>query len=133
MLTPAYKITLGHKLIDTTDKPKASTITDLTVQLDFDTPADSFTLVMGNVGGFKPKREDKTKIELGYADNGDLTQVMTGKVVTVEPNLTTTRVVGYSAGAAVLRTTTEQTYESKTAGAIVRDLAEKASMEVATA
>jgi hypothetical protein len=156
MLTPAYKLTFSQKagdaggvlgaatgtlgvgggsgkVIDTTDEPKASTITDLTVRLDLDTPADSFTLVMGNVGRFRPKRDDETKIELGYADNGGLTQVMTGKVVTVEPNLTTTRVVGYSAGAAALRTTTEQTYESKTAGAIIRDLAGKADVEVTTA
>ena len=110
MLTPAYKLTFSQKagdaggvlgattsvaasavgagggsgkVIDTTDEPKASTITDLTVVLDLDTPADGFTMVMGNVGSFKPKREDETKIELGYADNGDLTQVMVATVVTV--------------------------------------------------
>ena len=133
MLTPAYKLTIGQRIVDTTDEPKASTVVDLEVKLDLDTPADSFALVMGNVGRFRPKRDDETKIELGYADDSGFTQVMTGKIVTVEPNLTTTRVVGYSAGAAALRTTTEQTYESKTAGAIIRDLAGKADVEVATA
>src|SRR6266436_1510644 len=160
LLTPAYKLTFsqkagdaggvvsastnvaesalgagpgGGKVIDTTDEPKANTIIDLTVQLDLDTPADNFTLVMGNVGGFKPKRDDETKIELGYVDDSDLVQVMSGAVATVEPNLTTTRVVGYSAFNAVLREFIEQTYESKTAGAIVRDLADKAGVEVATA
>src|SRR6266481_4387394 len=159
MLTPAYKLTFSQKagdaggvlgaatsvasavgagggsgkVIDTTDEPKASTITDLTVTLDLDTPADCFTLVMGNVGGFEPKRDDEVKIELGCADNGDLVQVMSGAVATVEPNLITTRVVGYSAFNAVLREFIEQTYESKTTGAIVRDLADKAGVEVATA
>jgi len=59
--------------------------------------------------------------------------VMAGVVDAVEPNLTSVRVIGYSAAAAALRTTTEQTYQSKTAGAIVRDLAGKADVEVATA
>src|SRR5262245_55383202 len=111
MLQPSYKLTIGHKVIDTTDEPKASTVVDLNVALDLDTPADSFTLVFGNVGRFRPAREDETKIELGYADNGGLTQVMTGTVATVEPNLTTTRVVGYSGTNALLRTFVEQTYE----------------------
>ena len=133
LLNPAYKLTIGRKVVNTTDEPKASTIVDLTVALDLDTPADSFTLVLGNVGRFRPAREDEAKIELGYADNGGLTQVMTGKVATVEPNLTTTRVMGYSGTDALLRTFVEQTYERKTAGAIVRDLAGRAGLEVATA
>lgn len=133
MLTPAYKLTLGRKLIDTTDEPKASTIVDLTVMLDMDTPADEFRLVLGNVGRFRPAREDEAKIELGYADNGSLTQVMVGDVVRVEPNLKTIRVLGHSAADKLLRTFVEQTYENKTAGAIVRELAEKAEVDVQTA
>jgi phage protein D len=133
MLKPAYKLTIGNKVVDTTDEPKASTVVDLNVVLDIDTPADSFTLLFGNVGSFKPARDDETKIELGYADNGGFTRVMTGKVVEVEPNLTTTRVVGYSGADALLRTFVEQTFESKTAGAIVSELADKAKLKVATA
>lgn len=133
MLTPAYKLTIGNKVINTTDKPQASTVVELVVTLDMDTPADSFMLVMGQVGGVKPKRDDVVKLELGYADNGGLTQVMVATVVTVEPNLTTTRVIGYSGASAILRTYVEQTYEGKTAGAIVRDLASQAKVDVATA
>lgn len=133
MLSPAYKLTLGSKLIDTTDEPKASTVVDLTVALDMDTPADEFRLVLGNVGRFRPTRDDEAKIELGYADNGGFTQVMAGTVVMVEPNLKTIRVAGHSAAEKLLRTFVEQTYENKTAGAIVRDLANKAGVEVATA
>ncbi|MFH0344626.1 MAG: hypothetical protein ACHBNF_21445 [Chromatiales bacterium] len=133
MIKPAYKLTLGRKLIDTTDEPKASTVVDLTVALDMDTPADSFTLVLGNVGRFRPAREDEARIELGYADNGGLTQVMAGEVVRVEPNLTTICVLGHSAAEELLRTFVEQTHESKTAGAIVRDLADKAGVDVAIA
>jgi phage protein D len=98
-----------------------------------ETPADSFTLVLGNVGGLKPVLGNEAAIELGYADDGALTQVISGKVVDVAPHITTTFVRGYTAADALLRTFVEQTYEGKTAGAIVRDLADKASVEVAAA
>jgi len=133
MLTPAYKLTIGNKVIDTTDKPQASTVVELVVTLDMDTPADSFMLVLGQVGGGQANRDDMVKLELGYADNGGMMQVMVGTVVTIEPNLTTSRVIGYSGASAILRTYVEQTYEGKTAGAIVRDLASKAKVDVATA
>ncbi|MGR9052517.1 MAG: phage late control D family protein [Gammaproteobacteria bacterium] len=133
MLTPAYKLTLGRKLIDTTDEPQASTVVDLAVTLDLDTPADEVRLVLGNVGRFRPALEDDAKIELGYADNGGLTQVMRGAVVRVEPNLTTIRILGYSAADKLLRTFVDATYESKTAGEIARDLAGKAEVDVQTA
>ncbi len=133
MLNPAYKLTIGDKLVDTTDEPLASTVVDLIVALDMDAPADSFTLVLGQVNGLKPARDDEATIELGYADNGDLSQVIAGTVVVVEPGLTTSRVVGHSAAATLLRTFVEQTYESKTAGAIVRALADQAGVDVATA
>lgn len=133
MLTPAYKLTIDGKVVDTTDEARASTVVDLTVTLDIDTPADSFALVLGQVGSFHPQRDDDAKLGLGYVDNGGLTQVMAGTVVTVEPNLTTTRVIGHSAVAALLRTTVDQTYEIKKAGEIVRDLADQAGVDVGTA
>jgi phage protein D len=133
MLTPAYKLTIGSQIVDTTDDPQASTLVDLMVALDMDAPADSFTLVLGQVGSLSPARDDEVKIELGYADDGGTTQVMAGRVAAVEPNLTTVRVVGHNAAATLLRTFVEQTYESKTVGAIVRDLADKAGVDVATA
>ena len=133
MLNPAYKITIANKTIDTTNEPKASTVLDLSVTLDMDTPADRFTIVLGQVNGLKPARDDEAKIELGYADNGGLTQVIGGTVVTVEPGLTTNRVIGYTPASALLRTFVNKTYESKTAGQIVKDLAGVADVDVATA
>jgi phage protein D len=54
-------------------------------------------------------------------------------VASVGPNLTTTRVVGHPASFTLLRRFVEQTYENKTAGAMVRDLCNRASVDVATA
>jgi phage protein D len=132
-LKPAYRLTIGGKVVDTTDEPRASTVVDLTVRLDLDTPADSFTLALAEVNGLQPKRDDDAKIELGYADNGGLTQVMAGTILAVEPGLTITRIVGQSAATALLRMFVDQTYESKTAGQIVRDLADQAGVDVTTA
>jgi phage protein D len=130
MLTPAYRLKLGSKLVDTTDEPRASTVVDLRVVLDLDTPADGFTFVLGNVGTFRPAREDEVTIELGYAGDEGVALVMTGLVDTVEPNLTTLRVVGYTGAASLLRGYFDQTFESKTAGDIVRDLADRAGVEI---
>ena len=156
MLTPAYKLTIrpgaddssgslgatseltsalpgggSGKVIDTKDEPKASTITDLTVSLDLDTPADTFTLVMGQVGSFRMERGSEVTIELGYADQDELTQVMKGTVITAEPGLTTARIIGHAAGP-LLRNFANETYEGSNAGAIVSDLADQAGMEVET-
>lgn len=133
MLRPAYKLTLGNQIVDTTDEPQASTVVDLHVVLDMDTPADCFWLELGQVDGLRPARDDDAIIELGYADNGGPSQVLTGKVSRVEPGLTTEWITGLSPAASLLQTFVDQTYENKTAGDIVRDLASQAAVAVATA
>jgi len=133
MLAPAYRLTIGRKVVDTTDEPRASTVVDLTVVRDMETPADSVTLVLGNADGVKPARDDEIKVALGYQDDTRLTQVLAGTIATVEAGLTLTRVVGHAAAAALLRTSLDQTFEAKSAGAIVREMAGKASVEVAAA
>jgi hypothetical protein len=125
LFKPAYKIIVARKFIDTTDEPKASTVTDLTIKLDLEALA-SATIVLGNVNGLQPERDDEVKVSLGYEDNGGLTQVIVGSVVTVEPSITTKRVIAYSAAETLLRTFVDQTYENKNAGQIVRDLVDKA-------
>lgn len=126
MFKPAYKIIVARKFIDTTDEPKASTVTDLTVKLDLEAFADSATIGLGNVNGLQPQREDEVKVSLGYDEDNELTQVIVGAIVTVEPNITTKRVIAHSAAATLLRTFVDQTYENKNAGQIVRDLVDQA-------
>src|SRR5207253_6333200 len=103
------------------------------VALSMEVPADSFTLVLGQVGGLKPAVADSATVELGYADDGSLTKVMTGSVVAMEPDLLTSQVTGYGAASLVLATFVEYTFEGKTAGEIVRDLAGRAGVKVASA
>lgn len=132
MLTPVYKLTIGKTTINSAKQAGASTVVDLTVSLDMETAADSFTVVLGQVGGqLKPALGDKATVALGYADGGALIPVIAGTVVSVAPNLNTSRVVGYTSGEALLRSYFDQTYESRNAGAIVQDLAKKAKVPVA--
>jgi prophage tail gpP-like protein len=153
MLKPAYKLTIGReagassglptssvggvlgggKVIDTTDEPQASTVVDLAVYLGMEAPADSFTLVTGQVGSFRIERDNEVTIELGYEEDDELTQVMVGGIVSVDPGLTTSRATGHSAAQKLLRTFVDKTYEGKTAAQIVRDLSGKAGVDVATA
>ncbi len=133
LLNPAYKLTLGDRIVDTTDEPQASTVVALTVTLDLETPADCATLVMGQVGSFRPAKGVEAKIELGYADNGGLTRVLSGSLTAVEPGLTTRRLVVHSAAATLLRSYADTTHENKTAGDIVQELAGAAGIAVAKA
>lgn len=131
MLRPAYRITVGDRVVDTTAEPKASTAVELTVRLDMDTPADSVTLVQGQVGGLRAEPGDDMSVELGYSDEETgLIRVLTGTVVTVEPGLRTERVVGHSTADALLRTYVDRTFEDGTAGDIVTALAQEAGVDV---
>src|ERR1700730_7475547 len=133
MLSPAYKLTIGDKQVDTTQDPRASTVTDLTIRLDLDTPVDSMTVLIGKVNGFQPSVGDNTTVSLGYSDSGGVAQVMSGSVTRVQPNATTKRVVAHSGAALLLNSYAMNTYEGKNAGEIVKDLASQAGVDVETA
>lgn len=134
MIKPAYKLKIGDQLVDTTDEPRASTLVDLQVNLDMDVAADSFTLKLGNVGSFTPEREDTGTVELGYADaEAPLIQVLQGEVDRVSQGSTIDTICGYSGAAKLLGSFADITYESKSAGGIVKDLADKAGIPVARA
>jgi phage protein D len=129
LLKPAYKLTIGEKIVDTTAEPQASTAVSLTVSLDINVPADSFTLVLGQVGGFQPQRDDDAKIELGY-DGDPLVQVIVGKVVTADNQLTTRRLIGHSLAQKLLDGTAGETFENTAAGDIVQKLADQVGLTV---
>lgn len=133
-LSPAYKLTIGNQLVDTTDDPQASTVIDLKVLLDMDVATDMFSLVLGNVGHLTPEREDDAVIELGYADEeSGLQQVIAARVEYVTQGSTEDRITGHSAAAVLLNSFADQTFENKTAGTIVQALASDAGVDVSLA
>jgi len=133
MLTPAYRLVIGDKKVDTTDEPRASTIERIEVDLDLDAPADVVRLRFGNNDGLKPEEDDEATIELGYTEDDDLTLVLTGGVVSVEPGLTVTHVMAISRCQKLLGLRHDETFQNKTAGDIVRALADEAGVTVARA
>ena len=133
MLTPTYRITFEQRVIDAASEPKASTVMELVVQCAMDTPADSVTLELGQVGSFRPALENALTVALGYANADTLTQVFNGALVTVEPGLLTLRAMGLSPAHRLLRHFANETFESQRAGEIVRALAERAGVAVAEA
>lgn len=132
LLHPAYKLTIGDKIVDTTDEPQASTAVSIDVALDLAVPADSFTLVLGQVGGFQPQRDDDAKIELGFADD-ELTQVMVGKVLSVDEGLTTRRILGQGPMRLLLASSLAETFLNMSAGDIVQRLAQEVGLTVGRA
>ncbi len=131
LLSPAYQIVIGGKKVDTTEEPLASTVKELLVDLDMDAPSDSVLLRLGNVGGLQPAVGDDAAIKLGFIDDDSLTLVFTGKVVAVDPSLPETRVIAHSPAQGLLRTYVEKTFENKSGGDIVRELADGAGITVA--
>ncbi len=132
LLRPAYALTIGRQRVDTTTEPRASTIVSLTVALDLDVPADTATLELGRIGELDPALDDTAAIELGYVDDPALTTVLSGTVGLVDPGLVTSTVVIYSGAAALLRSVANETFENKSAGDIVRDLAGRAGVGTGT-
>jgi phage protein D len=134
MLTPAYKVTLGKRAFDTTQDAQTSTAVDITVELDLDTPIDSAVVRLGRVGSLNPAVDDAMTVELGYADETpSLVNVITASVAELDQGSLTNRVTGYTAANTLLRTYVDRSYESKTAGQIVRDLAAEGKVGVAVA
>jgi phage protein D len=133
VLAPAYRLTIGDRVVDITSEPRASTVTDLEVELAMEVPTDRFDLVLGRVGGLAPERGDEAVVMLGYAGADELVEVMRGTVDRVERGVTVTRITGLSAAAVLLRTFADSRFESKSAGEIVRALAEEAGVAVASA
>jgi phage protein D len=130
LLTPAYRLTIGARVVDTTVETKASATTDLAVILDIDAWPDTVALTLGQVGGIDPKLDDDGKVELGYADNGGFTQVFAGVVETANASLLERRIGLTNEARALARLFVDQTFEGQTAGAIVRDLAGRANVKL---
>lgn len=134
MLTPGYTVTIGKKSFDTTKEPQASTAVDIVVELDLDTPTDTAVVTLGKVGSLKPAVDDALTVALGYADDsGGLVNVITAAVVGLDDGTLTNRVTAYTAANTLLRTLVDRSYQNKTAGAIVRDLASEGNVGVALA
>jgi phage protein D len=95
--------------------------------------ADRLTLSLGQVGSFRPAVDQHVDVELGYVDADSLEPVVKATIVESDPGLVQRRVVAHGSARALQRTRLDRTFEQKTAGDIVEELAAEADVEVATA
>nr|QNO53404.1 hypothetical protein JNHLJEBA_00014 [Methanosarcinales archaeon ANME-1 ERB6] len=124
MLKPVFKIQIGP---ETFEPAATSEIISVHVCLDMDTPADSFEIEFGvSNKSSKIKEEDDASIQLGY--EGHLVDVFKGAVDSVEPGISGIRVTGLNFMSKLLELRVNQVYENQTAGGLVSDLTNKASV-----
>ncbi|MCZ7359323.1 MAG: hypothetical protein O8C55_04535 [Candidatus Methanoperedens sp.] len=124
MQKPAYKIKIGSTTLDSS---MSQEIIGIGVDLDIDVPSDSFHITLKpdtKTSGIK--NGDSVIIELGY--EGSLFKVLTGAVDTIKPSISELVVSGLSAVSILTATRVNQVYEKQSAGAIVKDLADKAGI-----
>jgi prophage tail gpP-like protein len=91
-------------------------------------PLDAFRVVLKQGERTSVSMNDQATIELGYEDS--MKKVFTGTVDMVEPGISGVVVTGYSLAAPLTRVRIHQIYEKQTAGAIVKDLADRAGLKV---
>jgi phage protein D len=124
MLKPTYEIQIGSE----TFGPKTtSDVISVRINLDMDTPADSFeTVFMASDKSSEIRKEDDVSISLGYEEN--LVKVFMGTVDIVEPTFPKIAVTGLSLTLRLLDLRVNQVYENQSAGNIVSDLASRANL-----
>ncbi|MFH1860612.1 MAG: hypothetical protein ABH870_06335 [bacterium] len=128
MLKPAYKLTIGSTTIDSLTEPTSSLVISIQVRLDMDIPADSFNITLAQGNELSVNRGDNVIIELG--DKDSMVKVIEGTIVSIEPSITQTKVIGLNAISKLLDLRINQVYEKQTAGAITADLAGQAEVTV---
>jgi hypothetical protein len=126
MQKPAYKVKIGTETLDSSANPE---IISIIVDLDIDVPIDSFKIALKPSSRASSIRiGDPVIIELGY--EGALSRVLTGAVDAVETKVSQVEVRGLSLVSLLTIQRVNQVYEKQTAGAIVKDLAERAGIAV---
>lgn len=124
MLKPTFTLSIGA-LSASSDRPVGGP-RSIVVERDMDTPADGATIALLARGEVAPG--DPVRIELGH--DGDEALVFSGRVAAVSPAIAgaTVRAVGLLAP--LLRLRAAAFYEGSSAGAIARDLAGQAGVDV---
>lgn len=119
---------MGSTTIDSIDDPVSSTVIRLEVELDMNTSADTFNIVLSQLNGLLVNKGDSCKVELGYKDS--LTKVIEGTIEVIESNISCIDIKGFNAISKLVNLRINQIYESQTAGAIVADLANQAGVTI---
>ncbi len=124
---PQFKLQLGG-LASASDRPVGGP-GRIRVIRGMDGAADALEVELAERRGVAPG--DDASADLGF--DGDTETVFTGRVVEVAPSLAGVRVLALGTMDKLLRLRLARSYEDRSAGAIVRDLADAAGVDVGTA
>ena len=123
-VTPHFVLTLGG-LTSNTDRAVGGPVA-VNVTRSMGGGADALTVELAQRRGVQPG--DDAGAELGF--DGSTEKVFTGRVVEVAPTLTGVRVLALGRMDALLRLRVARSWEDRSVGAIVRDLADAAGVDV---
>jgi hypothetical protein len=130
MQQPAYRLRLGSTTVDSS-VDKVPEVVELAVTKDMDVPIDILNVNLAGTSQLKIQRGDRVSLELG--NNGALVQVMEGKVEDSSLTLTMVDVIAFSVFSQLVRLKVGEVYLKRQAGDIVKDLAQKAGVDIAEA
>lgn len=123
-MNPSYDVKIGGTSIG---PAQADDMHSLETRVSMDAPADSFQIVLRSTSkSSQIKRSDPITVRLGYGSKQ--TSVFSGIVDAIEAGVSTVGVWGLSPAVKLLMLRIDQTYIGQTAGDIVRDLCNKASV-----
>jgi hypothetical protein len=128
MQKPSYRLKLGPTTVDSSID-WAPVAVDITVVKDMDVPIDILNVCLVGTNQLKIQRGDTASLELG--SNGTLVRVMEGKVDNTSLTFTTAVISVFSAFSQLAHLRANEVYLDRQAGDIVKDLAQKAGVDIA--
>jgi len=127
-MRPTYQITVGSTSLGTDNGNDAVSIH---VVRSVGLPTDSCQVFLVGNKGYAFERDAEVEIKLGYDE--ELVSVFRGFVDEIEYGTSLVRLTGLGPALGLLRLRVNRVYLNQTAGKIVQDLAQEASLKVAEA
>jgi hypothetical protein len=129
LLHPTYKIQIGSlKLVPNESEGE---ITAIAVEMSMDSPSNLFEgLLRAKEQGLQFDKGDPVVVSLGYYDEGTSTDVFKGSVHTLSSKFTRVSVYALSSMANLCSLYIDRFYEQRTAGEVVKDLAQTAGASI---
>jgi phage protein D len=128
MLRPTYQINIGSESFNT---EKGNDIICIHVIRSVGLPTDSCKVFLVGSKDYAFERDDEVKIKLGYDE--ELVSVFSGFVDEIEYETSMVRLTALGPALGLLRLRINRVYLNQTAGKIVQNLAQEASITIAEA
>jgi phage protein D len=128
MLRPTYQVNIGSETFST---DKGDGIVSIHVIRNVGLPTDSCEVFLVGSNEYKFERDDEVKVKLGY--DQEIVSVFSGFIDKIEQGISLVRLTALGPALGLLRLRINRVYLNQTAGKIVQDLAQEASLKVSEA